>query len=543
MPFNVNNRSIARYLHEISHRRFGDERSESLYYHYLCVALERPLAKELSNQQTPDNLIPIRSYDPEYHPAWVKASLSAGTAVYDFEPGTPLAPDIDHVADWLAAAHLNDAPWLSDTDEKHRPRKLLKIGSVQQAVREADKAMMRANSAVAKTEPLTDKDIVPVKQFPCGSKIVQLLSVRALDAESRAMNHCIGHGAYDRRLTTDVCSYFSLRSQSGKTCATMEVRNHDNTLLQCKGRQNTTPISKYMPAIQAFVQERRLKLAERPRMTGLLEQDGIYYDLRNLPDKLHWKSDLELQGTTIPRLPDHLIVDGNLCLSGTKLKALPKRLKVGKNLSINHSEIERLPPGLIVPGCLIMHHTCVPELPAGLKVGKNLRADNCGALKTIAPDIKIGGYLDLSHTLIERLPDNLKLAGPLMLTNTPIRQLPNGLSCQGLNIDLTSIEALPPDINLNNARLSACGLKLKSLPESLKVDVLFANSTTFETLPQKMEVAQHFVIDRRTRLPSIPPYLSGKFHCTGDLWKNLMQTERRQHHQRTRARDQEQDRA
>lgn len=283
MPFNVSTRSISRYLHEVSYNRGWDYCSESLLYRYLCFALERPLARELSNQTLPNDLIKIRSFDPDSHATWVKEALSAGKAVYDFDPAPNIARDIDHVADLLAAAHLDDAPWLYETDEKQRPRKLLKIGTVQQAVREADKAMIRANSVMAKAEPLTQKDFVPVKSYADGSTIVQLLTPRALDAESRTMNHCIGHGAYDGKLANGSHSYFSLRAKSGKTCATMEVRNTDNTLLQCQGRQNTAPVSKYMPAIQDFVQERRFKLAGHPGRTGLIEQDGIYYDLKTCP--------------------------------------------------------------------------------------------------------------------------------------------------------------------------------------------------------------------------------------------------------------------
>jgi len=39
----------------------------------------------------------------------------------------------------------------------------------------------------------------------------------------------------------------------------------------------------------------------------------------------------------------------------------------------------------------------------------------------------VGGYLLLTNTLIEKLPDNLKVGGSLSLINTPIKELPDNL--------------------------------------------------------------------------------------------------------------------
>jgi len=53
-------------------------------------------------------------------------------------------PQLSHIADWLKAATVNRQPWLGHVDERDRPRKLMKFGSVEAIVNEADKAMLKA---------------------------------------------------------------------------------------------------------------------------------------------------------------------------------------------------------------------------------------------------------------------------------------------------------------------------------------------------------------------------------------------------------------
>jgi hypothetical protein len=53
------------------------------------------------------------------------------------------ASQATHVTDWLTAAVLADEEWLKAIDDHGRPRKLMKFGSVEAIVAEADKAMAK----------------------------------------------------------------------------------------------------------------------------------------------------------------------------------------------------------------------------------------------------------------------------------------------------------------------------------------------------------------------------------------------------------------
>jgi hypothetical protein len=63
----------------------------------------------------------------------------------------------------------------------------------------------------------------------------------------------------------------------------------------------------------------------------------------------------------------------------------------------------------------------------------------------------IDGYLDLSRSNINTIPDNLEVDGYLSLSNTKIQNLPNGLIVRG-DLDLLNcknIKSFPDDLTVN----------------------------------------------------------------------------------------------
>lgn len=101
-------------------------------------------------------------------------------------PGT-----ISHIVDWLTADYLAGAAWIDRVDEKGRPLKLMKCGSIERLLYEADKAMRkRLQSAVA---ALSEGDEITVATLRDGYTVVRLMTPLALDVESRRMRHCVGH--------------------------------------------------------------------------------------------------------------------------------------------------------------------------------------------------------------------------------------------------------------------------------------------------------------------------------------------------------------
>ena len=58
-------------------------------------------------------------------------------------------------------------------------------------------------------------------------------------------------------------------------------------------------------------------------------------DITELPENLIVEGDLDLSGTGITFLPDNLTVKGHLNIEGTKIRILPSDLSVGGNLYLD----------------------------------------------------------------------------------------------------------------------------------------------------------------------------------------------------------------
>ena len=76
------------------------------------------------------------------------------------------------------------------------------------------------------------------------------------------------------------------------------------SIVDRKGKQNKAPIAKYMPAVQAFIKQNKFKLGGDKRNTGLIEQDGEYYNLFHLPQNFVLRDDLDLSNMDLTELPD-----------------------------------------------------------------------------------------------------------------------------------------------------------------------------------------------------------------------------------------------
>jgi hypothetical protein len=150
---------------------------------------------------------------------------------------------INHIADWLASAVVNEAPWLSNVDERGRVKKLMKFGSLDAINAEAEKHMKRKLAAEAVA--LAGEE--PVFADDGGDyRIVRLTTEQALDRESAEMRHCIGHGSYDRYLGRDEHLLLSLRDKANRPHVTIQVNR--GKIVQFFGKANSDPKPEYREA-------------------------------------------------------------------------------------------------------------------------------------------------------------------------------------------------------------------------------------------------------------------------------------------------------
>jgi len=448
MPFNVDNESIKNELEMFAFCSMPDMRKPTLFM-LLQAALLRPLAKEIANDATMRNIRPIKTL-PRNAPGWLTNAFNNGEKVYEFAPDADMMRRVSYINNWLAAAMENEESWLNNTDKSGRPKKLLKLGTMEQAKREADKALLIYNqrqSAKLMTDHSGEQTIMT---FDNGYRIVELLTSSAMDRESEYVGHCIGNGDYANRMAAGTHRYYSLRDRKNEGHATMEVLTVEgNILLQCKGKGNKIPVRKYMPSIQKFLMREDFDLDEASYMTGLVKAEGQYYSVYNLPE--------------------NLTIDGNLNLSHSNIRTLPAGLRINGDLNLNNSEIQELPPGLKINGSLSAGRTSIRELPQDLYVLYDVYLRD-SKIKHLPDNFDCNGHLDIAGTKITKLPKDLIVEGNLNLNRLQIPELPEALYVGG---DLTillnrAITELPNDLEVGG-NLTIEGAKIKSLPEKIKV--------------------------------------------------------------------------
>ncbi|KQS84841.1 PcfJ domain-containing protein [Rhizobium sp. Leaf383] len=154
---------------------------------------------------------------------------------------------VTHVCDWLSTAVIECYPWLMRQDDQQRPVKLMKAGSLERLVHEADKAEARLRSGLPHYLSLSANDERYERELGAGYTLVRLLTRDALDVESERMRHCIGNGAYDENLSDGGHLYYSVRDEHGQPKATLEIvaKLIDGLtygeVRQFQGRANRTP--------------------------------------------------------------------------------------------------------------------------------------------------------------------------------------------------------------------------------------------------------------------------------------------------------------
>ena len=351
-----------------------------------------------------------------------------------------------HIVDWLRAALANNEPWLKNVDDQGRPKKLMKFGSVDAILHEADKAMLKAAQRL-KGVKLVDGDEEFVEMLDDGFYVVRLLTPAALDRESGEMQHCIGDGAYDRLVESGLNEYFSLRDQVGRPHATMEVKSGELTQLQ--GKQNAVPVEKYRNLLIPFIASMKWDVKSPEIWLGyVVDVDGEWHSICELPTGLEVKGDLDFRNSEFVRLPVNLKVGGDLYIARIGMTTLPAGLVVEGNFFLMYSEMMELPKGLVVGGSLQLEYTRMKSLPEGLKVGGNLY---------------------LTGTDITELPADIEVRGGIALEDTKIKTLPEGLKVgKFLSLMGTKIEALPAKLEVGTD-LYLHGSKIKKLPKDMKV--------------------------------------------------------------------------
>lgn len=386
---------------------------------------------------------------------------------------------VRHIYDWLKAEVLNGATWLSNCDEKGRPRKLLKFGSVAQIVQEADKAMAQANQRTGKVS-LIEGDEVLIAELEDGYSLVRMLTPAALDRESQVMQHCIGNGGYDDELTKEWARFLSLRDAVGNPHVTMDISINDDRMHinQIKGKQNAVPIAKYLSILRPWFAEMKATLTYMPERGLMVSANEEIYHASELPDDFECKRDFRVHELEGARIPERLKVHGHMSVISHD----------GENVQ------SQLPDGLYVGGDLTIRSPMIEVISKNTTVKGTLRA-SCSNISVIGEGLTVFGDCYLAGTKIEKLPSKLTVIGKLFIGGTQVKEIGESVIFSSLDASGSYLDAVPTHIKEYD-ELKIDGTSIKSLPEGLSISRFSAANVDFVSFPENLRVEGDLILYR-----------------------------------------------
>jgi hypothetical protein len=266
-----------------------------------------------------------------------------------------------HVIDWLTSSRLRNEDWLSRLDDQGRPVKLMKFGTFEQMVNEADKATRKWRNEGHGVEPEVGSKAV--HDAGDGYVIYRLSTPEALDHEGRLMGHCVGEGAYDYGLQSNFLAVYSLRDRFGKSHVTIEIDNVKDEVLQIKGKQNEPPKADYMRRLigwKGVGQGMKIDKDELPARFAIDKKRGLI-DLATMNPGDVFEGDLTFafKAGEEHRVPiaEGVVVNGNISIRGDfdpllwvlngssemAELALPKALKVTGEIAVQSVRLDGCP--------------------------------------------------------------------------------------------------------------------------------------------------------------------------------------------------------
>lgn len=401
-----------------------------------------------------------------------------GVALPDIATGD----QIRHIYDWLKAEVMNGAAWLSNVDEKGRPRKLMKFGNVDQILNEADKAMHKANQRSGKAA-IMEGDEEIVANLADGYTLVRMLTPAALDRESQVMQHCIGNGGYDDELTKEWARFLSLRDAAGNPHVTMDITDLQDQMYinQIKGKQNAVPIAKYLSILRPWFAEMKASLTYMPERGLMVSTGEEIYHVSELPDGFESKRDFRAHELEGYRIPERLKVHGHMSVISYD----------GENTQ-NH-----LPEGLYVGGDLTIKSSMIEAISKNTTVKGSLRAGSCSNITEIGEGLTVFGDCYLMGTNIKKLPSKLTVIGKLFLGGTKIKEISESSILSSLVASRSELNSVPEHIKeYDELRIDSTAVR--SLPEGLSISKFSASNVDFVSFPEELKVEDCLVLYRTT---------------------------------------------
>ena len=154
-----------------------------------------------------------------------------------------------------------------------------------------------------------------------------------------------------------------------------------------------------------------------------------------------------------------------------------------QEMSLNETQLIKIHPNVKIQS-LSISHTPIETIPSGLKFYK-LNVSHCQNLKNLPDDIVVEGSLNLTGSMIQKLP--VLNTQNIHLNNCPnITELPEGLITQNLFAAKSGLTTLPQ--NLSCYILSCPQSKLKHLPTGVQAYSIDARHTPLSVIEDNVVV-------------------------------------------------------
>jgi hypothetical protein len=279
--------------------------------------------------------------------------------------------NVRHICDWLTVAIQRGEHWLSRVDNQGRPLKLMKFGTVQQILDEADKAMGKRRGDTVNTDALKGTKVV--HDAGDGWAIVRLTTPDALDYEGRIMGHCVGHGAYDYGLSTNFTGIYSLRDSAGNSHVTIEIDHSVDQVEQIKGKQNKPPRADYMRRLLGWrgLMDKVIPRSELPPGFGLMRNKGIV-ELSSMKAGDVFYGDIPIvlhadQDDYVLDIPVGVTVRGDVTVMGYKAVSRLAMGESGSPIPLRYPSV-RVSDGVVIDGTLSLDHVTLDGFSAKASV-------------------------------------------------------------------------------------------------------------------------------------------------------------------------------
>ena len=409
-----------------------------------------------------------------------------------------ISTDLVHIKDWLAASVLNNEPWLKNTDEQGRPKKLMKFSTIAQITQEADKAMIKAAQKKL-TVSLSKRDEELIMKLSDDFYIVKMLTPEALDRESAYMQHCIGQGAYDEKVRSEEHGYYSLRDRAGKPHVTREIFSpHDRddfVILQIQGKQNQPPISKYALKLEPFFHAYKHAFANLDileRLPFISDESGKIHSFEKLPDviscgRFEMKKYKDEKGLPV---------------------RLPREINARNLVELENIVIEKFPSQIVFPttaneetygrSLLVFYDLDIREMPSQVKI----EAENATAV-FVNCQFPGGGSIETVYDLridqSSNLPYVIKAGQDLTIVGDSGESFDAKISVgRDFVVEDRTIMTLPDGITVMNKLDISYSGQLTSLPRNLDVGILDMRYTAINEFPDCIKVRCGIVLSDNT---------------------------------------------